>query len=311
MDRATIIKALKEEIDAVEKADGKGVASKDPKEVSGACADGVKNAAGGGVTGGEGAKGGKSAEGAEKPAIEKADGKSVESANTGDAKVGGGAADGKAVCQADGKSVATADTKISPDLKGMDNAVGESITLPHDVLVEMNGKQMTLKAGTKVCLVKEEEECKDEKKDEKKDKKVEKKDKKVEESKKIVNEEIPDFLKDEGTKEAGEEAEGEEAGEEAGGAETEFGAGDIPGGDEADLPAIVEPEKEIEVTALDKIVASLEDVAAGFREFAAEEKGEPQHGGEEAGTGEQEEKENKDFSMQLESYNKRKGKLVK
>jgi hypothetical protein len=318
-DRDDILKALKEEIEAVDKADGKGVASKDPKEISGLDDAGksskVKLSGGGGTVGGEGGGGGKAgkpAEGAEKPAIDKADGKSVASAKTGDAKVTGGT-DGKALEKADGKSVAAATSKISPDLKGMDNAVGESITLPHDVLVEMDGKQTTLKAGTKVRVVKEEEECKEEEKEEKE----EKKEKKVDESKVVKEDELPGFMK--GEEEEGEEAapaapaEGEEAAEGGEGGEGLFGEDDIP----AEVSKIESPEGvgEIEKSSLDKIVDSLDNLASGFAEFAAEEQGEPQHGGEgeaappvpapekEMGEGE--------FATQLESIIKRAGKTIK
>lgn len=312
-DRDDILKALKEEIEAVDKADGKGVvASKDPKEISGLDGDGksskVKLSGGGGTVGGEGEGGGKAgkpAEGGDKPAIDKADGKSVASTKTGDAKVTG-STDGKALEKADGKSVASATSKISPDLKGMDNAVGESITLPHDVLVEMNGKQTTLKAGTKVRVVKEEEECKEEEKEDKK-----KEEKKVDESKVVKEDELPGFMKGEDeADEAAVEPETDEVGEEG-----LFGEDDIPN----EVSKIESPEGvgEIEKSSLDKIVDSLETLASGFREFAAEEQGEPQHGGEgedvvappvpapekEMGEGE--------FATQLESIIKRAGKTIK
>jgi hypothetical protein len=376
MDRDDIIKALREEIEAVDSADGKGVAIKEPKEMKkpsdATKTEKVKLDGGGGTVGGDGggAKGGKAAEGADKPAIEKADGKSVASAKVGDAKGGGGTdgkaiekadgksvaatstgkakfgggTDGKAMEKADGKGVAAATVKASPDLKG-DNTVGESITLPHDVLVEMDGKQTTLKAGTRVMVVKE-EECKDEKKDEKKEeckdeKKVEeakeevkdendeKKDEKVEESKVVKEDELPSFLKDdEGGEGAGEEAPADPMGGDIGGE-------DLPGeGGAFEMPP-PKGSEAIEGSALDKIVASLDNLADNFAEFAQEEKGEAAHGGEGEGAvggeggeieiklegGEEEdapaeekegeEDKEEDFAAKLESINKKKSNLVK
>ena len=321
-DRDDILKALKEEIEAVDKADGKGVASKDPKEISGLDDAGksskVKLSGGGGTVGGEGGGGGKAgkpAEGAEKPAIDKADGKSVASAKTGDAKVTGGT-DGKALEKADGKSVASATSKISPDLNGMDNAVGESITLPHDVLVEMDGKKTTLKAGTKVRVVKE-EECKEEEKEDKKDDKKE--EKKVDESKVVKEDELPGFMK--GEDEDGEEeaapAEGEDEeaapAEDGEGGEGLFGEDDIP----AEVSKIESPEGvgEIEKSSLDKIVDSLDTLASGFAEFAAEEQGEPQHSGDgetaPVVTAPEKEMGEGAFATQLESIIRRAGKTIK
>jgi len=363
MDREDIIKALKEEIEAVDSADGKGVAAKEPKEMKtpsdATKTEKVKLDGGGKTVGGDGGgveKGGKAAEGADKPAIEKADGKSVASAKVGEAKVTGGTdgkaiekadgksvesattgkakfgggTDGKAMEKADGKGVAASTVKASPDLKG-DNTVGESIVLPHDVLVEMDGKTTTLKAGTKVTVVKEEEKCDkdDEKCDDKKDKK-----------KKVVKEETPDFLKDEGGEEEDKEEEGEDEGAEGAevegaeveGGESEVGAegdGEFTGADMPDggkglgaLPPELEVGGEIEPTALDKIVNSLDDLATGFKEFAKEEQGEEEHGGEgaeveievekaeEPGVQEVEAKEDAGFMARLESIQK-KGKLVK
>jgi hypothetical protein len=345
MDRDSVLKALREEIEAVDSADGKGVAAKEPKEMKtpsdATKSEKVKLDGGGGTVGGDGGgveKGGKAAEGADKPAIDKADGKSVASAKVGEAKVGGGT-DGKAMEKADGKSVASASTgkakfgggtdgkamekadgkgvavstvKASPDLKG-DNTVGENIILPHDVLVEMNGKKMTLKAGTKVTVVKEgkkDEECEEDDKECK--------------DKKVVKEEegdVPEFLKDKeedtevGKEEVGKEGEGADEGAEL----PEFGSevdGEVSG---EDIPEIVgavdtaEGPEEIAGTALDQIVNSLDSLADGFREFAQEEKAEEEHGGEGGAEAAEEKKEeigDTEFTTQLESINK-KAKLIK
>ena len=341
MDRDSVLKALREEIEAVDSADGKGVAAKEPKEMKtpsdATKSEKVKLDGGGGTVGGDGGgveNGGKAAEGADKPAIDKADGKSVASAKVGEAKVGGGT-DGKAMEKADGKSVASASTgkakfgggtdgkamekadgkgvavstvKASPDLKG-DNTVGENIILPHDVLVEMNGKKMTLKAGTKVTVVKEG----------KKDDECEEDDKECKDKKVVKEEEgdVPEFLKD---KEEDTEVGKEEVGKEDEGAELpEFGSevdGEVSG---EDIPEIVgtvdtaEGPEEIAGTALDQIVNSLDSLADGFREFAQEEKAEEEHGGEGGAEAAEEKKEeigDTEFTTQLESINK-KAKLIK
>lgn len=153
--RQSFSKILQEELDAMEKADGKGLADKTVKDTDG------KSPCCGSVSG--------APEGSEKSAIEKADGKSIpvittkpkEVKGTAGESAPGGAPEGSnkpAIEKAKGSTVASTSVSPSKDLKGAQNVASESFILPHDVLVEHDGRKVTIKGGTRVSLIKEAEE---------------------------------------------------------------------------------------------------------------------------------------------------------
>jgi len=165
----SILKALNEELEAVEKAPGKGVqdssVSQQSKPSDKMSSDNRAQSGDNGTVGGDqggladkAKEHGQAAAGAEQDAVEKADGKSVQDSGEKAANFSGSGSDGKAVEKANGEGMQSREDTPSKDLKGKHNAVGESFDLPHDVLVEKDGKHVTLFAGTRVTLVKEAEE---------------------------------------------------------------------------------------------------------------------------------------------------------
>ena len=258
-----------EELQAMEKADGAGVAKKGVDQMAKPSdtekSEKIKLTGGGKEIGSDnGGVKGKPAEGAGDPAICKADGKSVQSTKVGDAKCCGsqsgkavekadgssvestsvgkakfnGKTDGKAMEKADGKGVESSAVKASPDLKG-DNTVGESFVLPHDVLVEQNGKTFTLKAGTNVRLVKEAE-----------------------------GDDLPDFMK-------GGEGEGEVGEVEGGEGEIEGGegeAGEVAVGSEMDKLSEMD-----DATAIDRLASAVDQLDVGMSQFFDAEAAESEH----------------------------------
>lgn len=121
-----------ESTDAIEKADGNGMQSRQPKEVDGTDAKGAP------TNGGE-------AEGASKSAIDKAKGSTVASpkAKASDGKSAGGGTNANAIEKAKGKSVASTSVTAKENV----------IELPHDTLVEdEHGNQKTLPKGTKIVI---------------------------------------------------------------------------------------------------------------------------------------------------------------
>jgi hypothetical protein len=158
--RDAIIKALQEEVEQMKKPSDK-VTEKEIK------LDGDQREIGGKLPN---PSSGEFAPGGDKPAIEKPKGKGMTSSKPGKQNLGSGK--GEKMDNRGGKGLAakvSGEVKTSVGGKGerMDNLGGkgvqskkvskESIILPHDVLVEKDGKRMTLRAGTRVVLEQEDD----------------------------------------------------------------------------------------------------------------------------------------------------------
>lgn len=120
----------------------------------------------------------------------------------------------------------------------------ESFILPHDIVVEQNGKIITLKQGTRVGLLKED---------------------------------VPEFLKDQDETEETktEPAPTEETESELG---DEINNSDIPSNELSNKEVTDNSAKEQEdISAIDKIVLGMEMTLEGYKAFAAEEKTEEAH----------------------------------